>query len=410
MFRLPFLFIATGLVLFGLFNLATILQASGWILQPPSSPSGWLYVHWLILGWATMIAMGAVYQLISVVLQRDVFSRRLGYIQFGVYTAGSLGLLAGFAFFRVQWIALFAVLALIGILLFVLNIGVTIVQAARWNAITLSSASALLYLLLTGLVGLLMGLNFAFGLWPAWHDRLFFTHIWMGTVGWFGLLITGFSYKMLPMFYLAHGLSDRVPRIVLFLWNAAVLAGIAFFLAGDPAAGITVSLGLLALAFFAYNVYVTQVRQARHKKNPGNGVLASVYSTRALAVVTVATFIFMGILPEQAADERTLVTIAWAYLWGWVALTILGYLAKIVPFLWWTHKYGPRAGKGRTPTMGEMLDERRVAYGLAAVAAAMVAVMVGLGMDAAVWLRWSLAALSLFSLYYTYLIARVFTR
>ena len=47
------------------------------------------FVHWLILGWATMIAMGAVYQLISVVLQRDVFSRRLGYIQFGVYFAGS---------------------------------------------------------------------------------------------------------------------------------------------------------------------------------------------------------------------------------------------------------------------------------------------------------------------------------
>jgi hypothetical protein len=163
MFRLPFLFIATGLVLFGLFNLATILQASGWILQPPRSPSGWLYVHWLILGWATMIAMGAVYQLISVVLQRDVYSRRLGYIQFGVYTAGSLGLLAGFAFFRVQWIALFAVLALIGILLFVLNIGVTIIQAGRWNAITLSSASALLYLLLTGLVGLLMGQNLPSG-------------------------------------------------------------------------------------------------------------------------------------------------------------------------------------------------------------------------------------------------------
>ena len=42
MFRLPFLFIATGLALFGLFNLATLLQASGWILQPPRSPSGWL--------------------------------------------------------------------------------------------------------------------------------------------------------------------------------------------------------------------------------------------------------------------------------------------------------------------------------------------------------------------------------
>lgn len=409
MFRLPFMFIATGLVLYGLFNLATLLQASGWIVEPPRSPSGWLYVHWLILGWATMIAMGAVYQLISVVLQRDVFSRRLGYVQFGIYTVGSLGLLAGFAFFRVQWIALFAVLALIGILLFVLNIGLTLFQAARWDSITLSTATALLYLLLTGLFGLMMGLNFAFGLWPEWHDRLFYSHIWMGSIGWFGLLITGFSYKMLPMFYLAHGLSDRLPRIVLFLWNASVLAGIAFFLAGAPGVGFSISLGLLIAAVYAYNVYLTQVRKSRHKKNPGNGVLASVYSTRVLAVVTTLIFAYVLTIPGNA-DERSVLTFGWVYLWGWVALTILGYLSKIVPFLWWTHKYGPLAGKEKTPTMGDLLDERQAAFGLAAVGVGLVAVAVGLGMDQAVWTRWGLGALSLFSLYYVYLIARVFAR
>jgi len=37
-------------------------------------------------------------------------------------------------------------------------------------------------------------------------------------------------------------------------------------------------------------------------------------------------------------------------------------------------------------------------------------VMVGLGMEQAVWTRWSLGALSLFSLYYVFLIARVFAR
>lgn len=410
MFRLPFLFIATGLALFGLFNLATLLQASGWIFQPPRSPSGWLFVHWLILGWATMIAMGAVYQLISVVLQRDVFSRRLGFVQFGVYFAGVLGLLAGFGFFRVQWIALFAALALLGILLFVLNIGLTILQAARWNPITLSSAAALLYLLLTGLAGLSMGINFAFGLWPEWHEPLFYSHIWMGTVGWFGLLITGFSYKMLPMFYLAHGIPDRLPRIITWLWNAAVLAGVALFLAGFLTFGFGVSLGLLTLAVYAYNVYITKVRKARHKKNPGGGIRVSVYSARALAVTCSAALALMLIAPERATDERFLVLFAWAYLWGWVAMTILGYLSKIVPFLWWTHKYGPRAGKEKTPAMGDLLDDRQAVFGLAAVGLCLLAVMVGLGMEQAVWTRWSLGALSLFSLYYVFLIARVFAR
>lgn len=410
MFRLPFLFIATGLALFGLYNLATLLQAAGWILQPPRSPSGWLYVHWLILGWATMIAMGAVYQLISVVLQRDVFSRRLGYVQYTVYTAGAIGLMAGFAFSQLRWIAFFALLALLGILLFVLNIGLTIYQAARWNPITLSTAAALLYLLLTGVAGLLMGFNFAFGLWPEWHEPLFFSHVWMGTVGWFGLLITGFSYKMLPMFYLAHGVPDRFPKIVTLMWNAAVLAGVAFFLTGAPVAGFVVSLGLLTLALYAYNAYVSQVRKARHKRNPGNGVLASVYSTRVVAAVATLAFAFQLIFPEQATNERVIVIFAWAYLWGWVALTILGYLSKIVPFLWWTHKYGPLAGKEKTPAMADLLDDRQAAIGLAAVGAGLAAVLIGLGLEQAVWTRWSLGALSLFLLYYLYLIARVFVR
>jgi len=152
------------------------------------------------------------------------------------------------------------------------------------------------------------------------------------------LLITGFSYKMLPMFYLAHGIPDRLPRIITWLWNAAVLAGVALFLAGFPTFGFGVSLGLLTLAVYAYNVYITKVRKARHKKNPGGGIRVSVYSARALAVTCSAAFALMLIAPERATDERFLVLFAWAYLWGWVAMTILGYLSKIVPFLWWTHK------------------------------------------------------------------------
>ncbi len=118
MFRLPFLFIFTGLACFALFSLTTLLQAAGWIAQPPRSPGGWFHVHLLILGGATMIAMGAMYQLLRVILQREVFSERLGDVHYLLFTAGTAGLLAGFTFAQVQWIAVFATLAWLGILLF----------------------------------------------------------------------------------------------------------------------------------------------------------------------------------------------------------------------------------------------------------------------------------------------------
>ncbi|GIM46417.1 hypothetical protein DNHGIG_19660 [Collibacillus ludicampi] len=410
MFLLPFLFIATGLVSFALFNITTLLQFAGWITHQPRSPAGWFHVHLLVLGWATMIAMGAVYQLIRVVLQKDVFSRTLGYVHYVLYTVGTAGLLVGFAAGQAQWIAIFATLAWIGIVLFVVNITLTLIQAAEWNLITLSTSCALLFLFLTGLIGLLMGLNFAFQWWPAWHERLFYTHIWMGTIGWFGLLITGFSYKMLPMFYLSHGVSNRTSYVVLFLWNAAVFTGAVAFLTAAPIPAVRAAVGLLTLAVYAYNMHITRIRNARHKKSPGAGVLAAVYSARALAVISTVALACTLFAPERVMDERAIVIIVWAYLWGWVALTILGYLSKIVPFLWWTHKYGPHVGKGNIPTMADLLKDRCVAYGLAAIAASLVVQIVSLGLNNMVWTQWSGVALSLFSLFYVCMIAKVFTR
>ncbi|OUM88498.1 MAG: hypothetical protein BAA01_05180 [Bacillus thermozeamaize] len=410
MFRLPFLFILTGLACFALFSLTTLLQTAGWIVHSPRSPGGWFHVHLLILGGATMIAMGAMYQLLRVILQREVFSERLGDVHYLLFTAGTAGLLAGFAFAQVQWIAVFATLAWLGILLFAVNMTLTLLKAAQWNPVTLSAAGAMFYLVLTGLAGVAMGFNFAFHLWPAWHERLFYTHIWLGTVGWFGLLITGFSYKLLPMFYLAHGVPDRMAYAVFCLWNAAVLTGAVAFLTAAPFPVVLVAASVLTLAVYAYNLYIEQVRKARHKKSPGAGVLAAVYSARALAVFGTVAMVYALFAPDQAMDARAMVILGWAYLWGWVVLTIFGYLSKIVPFLWWTYKYGPRVGKETTPTMADLLEDRHVAYMLTAVAASLIVLMVSLRMGNMAWTQWSGAALSLFSLSYVGLMRWVFTR
>ncbi|HEY8529351.1 MAG TPA: hypothetical protein VIL22_06690, partial [Paenibacillaceae bacterium] len=235
MSRLPLVFIITGMIGFALFHAVSLCSLLGWLDAGVRGPEGWFNAHLFVLGWATMLAMGAYYQLISVVLQTKIHSEKLGFLHYATFTVGLFGLLFGFALGKTAMIALFAALAFAGILLFAWNVGATLLGAAKWDAITSSAGMAVLYLVLTGLAGMAMGVNFAAGWWNDLHQRLFGTHIWLGTVGWFGLLITGFSYKMLPMFFLSHGHPTALQKAVFVLWNAAVLAGAAVLLAGGGA-------------------------------------------------------------------------------------------------------------------------------------------------------------------------------
>ena len=73
MFRLPFLFIATGIISFVVYQVLGLADLASWITLEPINPTGWSRIHLLVLGWATMIAMGAVYQLIDVVLQSKIY-------------------------------------------------------------------------------------------------------------------------------------------------------------------------------------------------------------------------------------------------------------------------------------------------------------------------------------------------
>ncbi len=68
---------------------------------------------------------------------------------------------------------------------------------------------------------------------------------------------------------------------------------------------------------------------------------------------------------------------------GWIGFSIIGYLFKIVPFLWWTHRYSEKVGQQNVPTLRQMMNERAVtvqcrlwliALALAAVALAVASV------------------------------------
>lgn len=410
MFRLPFLFIITGIISFILFQILTLFDLASWMGDHPRNPTGWFRIHLLVLGWGTMIAMGAVYQLINVVLQSNIYSQKLGFIHYGFFAVGTTGLLIGFHNMDDRWIAVFATIAFIGIILFAWNMGVTLLHASQWNGVTISTACSVIYLTLTGLTGMAMGLNFHFSQWGSFHDQLFGAHLWFGTLGWFGLMITGISYKMLPMFYLSHGFPTYMHRIIIVLWNAGVLIGAISFLLDWHVFMKWLGLLFIVLALIAYNIHISQIYKFRHKPKPGNGIVWSVRSARTLMFVGIITLLLFPVFPEHMYQPNIIMILGWIYLWGWVAITILAYLSKIVPFLWWTHKYGPHVGKKRIPTMAELIDDRYVQYGLSVIVISLLVLISGLGWSQPYLIAIGGCFLSLGSIMYISLIARVFTQ
>src|SRR5699024_9622618 len=58
------------------------------------------------------------------------------------------------------------------------------------------------------------------------------------------------------------------------------------------------------------------------------------------------------------ADPAVWGWLIFLYVTGWIIFSILGYLYKIVPFLWWTHKYSERIGKEKVPMLKDMIHEK----------------------------------------------------
>lgn len=409
-FRLPFTFMFTGMFCLIAFQALAFRGAADLASGMPRSPGGWSAAHLLALGWAAMIAMGAVYQLIHVVLNKKIFSEALGFVHYSLFAGGMAALVLGFLVLKPLWLMAGGVMSLAGIAVFIVNMAVTLLRARQWNPITLHVASALCYLLFVAGSGLAMGFNFRFGFMQEMHERLLAAHIWAGFVGWFTLLIVGFSYKMLPMFYLAHNYPVRLQYVTLALFNIGLTGMMAALLAGAPFAVKWLALAVIAAATVAYNTHVSQIIRRKHKAKPGAGIAFSVWLIRGLSSLLSAALLLLAIFPHLWNDGATATVFAYLFFLGWIALTIFGYLSKIAPFLWWTHKYGSLVGKEQVPSLADMIDERKVKIGLAAMLAGIAAVAVGLAAQSYAWVLTAQALLSVCMLFYISLVLNVFRK
>ncbi|USK48614.1 hypothetical protein LIT38_19010 [Bacillus sp. CMF12] len=350
--KLPFSFILFSLIcLIG--SMALILfQGDSIINSQFRVPAIWSAAHLFILGWALMTAMGAMYQLIPVAFLTPIWNERFGFIQFTVTAFGIL-YFAHSLFHNPESALLPGLITLTGILMFLLQMFMTLRQQAKPNVLTLFVGTALISLLTAILMGIIMVYSMKTGFISDYYQAVFKSHILLGTAGWFTLLIFGFSYKMVPMFSLSHGYSMKPAKYVFTVYAAGLAAAVISFFT-EISSLLTIALMILAggFAFFAW--HMLQILQKRVKKKLD-------YSFRfALLAIPAGLAIHLGafICSLTGSFESTVGYLAFAYLLLWVALSILGYLFKIVPFLWWTWKYSNEIGKKSVPSLKDMMNDK----------------------------------------------------
>ena len=213
--------------------------------------------------------------------------------------------------------------------------------------------SALACLLLTITAGFLLAWNLAFGE-TFDHVSILLSHMTLGLAGWFTLLIMGLSYKMVPMFSLSHGFTNKWTDPALYhVFNRA--CGHDYFLLGSFANIRAVGLLLLFIGYGFFALDMKEILTKRVKKKldkPFSFSITAIWNGLILHFIALLAALF------DLNSENVWGWIIYLYMMTWIIFSMLGYLYKIVPFLVWTHKYSEKVGKEKVPTLKEMMNEK----------------------------------------------------
>ena len=224
-------------------------------------------------------------------------------------------------------------------------------------------AAGLCFLLLTVSLGLCFALAFA---WPdifPWGGMLargLDLHVASGLVGWFTLTAMGVSYRLLSMFMLAPEEDGRIGAHVLHLATAGLaLLWLDGFLGDLPFIGFLWDGGMFLLVAAAVLYLVDMARMYRARRRPvlelNSKVGAAALVALAASVIGLAALALTGRLAALVGP------LCYLLVFGWLSGLALGQLYKVIPFLTWLERYGPRLGKATVPRVQDLVKERRAA-------------------------------------------------
>ena len=231
-------------------------------------------------------------------------------------------------------------------------------------------------------------------------------HFHLALLGWIAPMILAVGARVYPMFLLAPEPGG---------WGASIqLGGLGL---GVPAVSVGLALGRPALVVpgavavaVALGVHAggSRVSPGGGSGRPSTGVCAS--SSPATACLVPSGALGLALAVGVGSGPRVALAYAVLALGGWVSLTIVGMMLKIVPFLVWYRVYAPRAGREPVPTLAQLSwpAAERLAYGLLTAGTLGLAATVAAGEPVAIALAGTVVSIG--ALVFTLVLGRTLWR
>lgn len=350
---IPLPFLLTGVGAAAIFGLL-----APWILPlallAPNFPHVLALVHIVTLGWLTMTIMGASLQLVPVITVSSLRATALLRWQYPVFLCGVVCLISGFWWWQTWLLVTGGTIIVLAVAHYVIVLGITFLRASI-RPLTMSFLIAsLLYLCLIVSLGLTAAWNFVTGFLGGAIEQILLAHITLGVVGWLSCTLVGVSYTLGRLFLLAHAHDDRWGKLIFIALNGGIgLLASGFLLSWTPPEWIGSGLLIGAAVGFAGDFWrMLKLRQRKRLEvTHYHSIAAIAYFVLVIVAGVVAMLAGWGTPPIW-------LTFGLAALVGWLGQSTIGYLYKIVPFLIWSHRYGPLVGRQHVPLMREMIHER----------------------------------------------------
>jgi hypothetical protein len=332
-----------------------VLGALGCVVLAPDlaggqflSPRVGALTHLFTLGWITTSIMGALYQFLPVALDQPIRSVRVAHVTFVLYVPGLLAFVAGLSLVKPLIMLIGAAVMGTGLLLFIGNLSLTLKAARRRDVTWWALALATFYLGITLLLGLALTGNLRWGYLGGGRITSIGVHLHVALAGWVLLVMIGVGHRLLPMFLLSHGATDRFARAAVAL-VAAGAGMLAFLHHAPPLFSRWLPTLLIAAGCAAFLVQARAYYMTRHRPalDPGMRLAAG-----ALALLALSMILAWPVVVTGAAAHISLAYVMAVLLS--ISLFVAAHYYKIVPFLVWYHRFGPLAGRQPVPRVNEL--------------------------------------------------------
>ena len=308
------------------------------------------FVHLFLLGFIMMTIFGAMAQLVPVVLEVGHFGVELFYAIWPLLGIGTIMMVFGFVSYPML-LPFGGVVVLISMMIFVMEIFLTIKKIKKFNLVMKSIFISNTFLFFGVIFGLVMALGYS-GLIAVDIDMLLRGHLFLVIIGYIVITIMGLSLVLLPMFGLSHGFSHKpLERAMLMVSLAVILVVTSSFYPLPILEYSGYALAILGLVIYFY--FINTIYKTRARKEIdiyAKSLIFSYFSLIASLVLAILYFIF--------GAQEILLCSGWMMFFGFFAFIVTGHVYKIIPFLVWFERFSPLVGKQRVPMLADMVPKQ----------------------------------------------------